>query len=68
VDLKIPYLHIRVKYWHDNFIRSDMKWLRHFFNIFYYSPGGSDALYAMKLHRNYERRRAKLRKRIYNRK
>ncbi len=45
-----------------------MKWLKHFINIFYYSPGGSDALYAMKLHRNYERRRAKMRKKVYKRK
>jgi hypothetical protein len=43
-----------------------MKWLKHFLNIFYYFPGGNDAWYAMKLHHNYERRRAKMRKKVYN--
>jgi len=43
-----------------------MKWLKHFFNIFNYFPGADDAWYALKLHRNYERRRAKMRKKIYN--
>jgi hypothetical protein len=45
---------------------SDMQWLKDFFNIFYYLPGGNDAWYAMKLHRNYERRRKKMRKKVYN--
>jgi hypothetical protein len=53
-------------YWHDNFITTDMKWLKHFLNIFYYFPGGNDAWYAMKLHRKYERRRAIMRKKVYN--
>jgi hypothetical protein len=52
-------------YWHDNFMSSDMQWLKHFFYFFYY-PGTDDAGYAMKLHRNYERRRAKMRKKVYN--
>jgi hypothetical protein len=43
-----------------------MKWLKHFLNIFYYFPGGNDAWYAMKLHRKYERRRAIMRKKVYN--
>ena len=43
-----------------------MKWLKHFFYIFKYFPGSDDAWYAMKLHRNYERRRAKMRRKVYN--
>ncbi len=43
-----------------------MQWIKHFLSFFYHFPGADDALYAMKLHRKYERRRAIMRKKIYN--